>query len=176
MKILSVLAMTAALMATGASAQGVSDRGVSDRAGVQQRDSVTTDRSGVRHPTKAKERIARPRGSGSFASVPAAGSRAASSAFDGNWSVLIQTQIGACDPAYRYGVQIQNGEVFNAGGEPIALEGRVAPSGAVRVSVAAGGQEAHGAGRLSRTSGGGTWQGQGSAGTCAGTWVAERRG
>jgi hypothetical protein len=172
MKTLGVLAMTAALIATGASAQGVSGRD-----GIRH-DSAISDRADVRHSTK--ERIAGPRGSSAYASAPAARSRSArtrpaASAFDGDWSVLIQTQVGACAPAYRYGVQIQNGEVFNAGGEQVALEGRVARNGAVQVSVAAGGQEARGAGRLSRTSGGGTWQGQGSAGTCAGTWVAERR-
>jgi hypothetical protein len=161
MKLLSVLAMTAALVATGASAQGVYDRG-----GVRQQDSAS-DRSDVRHSTKAKERIARPRGGSSYAS--------ASSAFDGDWSVLIQTRVGQCTPTYRYGVHIQNGEVLNGGGEPVELEGHVARNGAVQVTVAAGGQEAHGAGRLSRTTGGGTWRGQGSAGTCAGTWVAERR-
>jgi hypothetical protein len=164
MKILGVLAMTAALVATGASAQGVSDRG-----NARQRDSAISDRSDVRHPAKAKEHNARRRGNSSFASAP-------TSAFDGDWSVLIQTQVGNCDRAYRYGVQIQNGEVLNGGGESVALEGHVARNGAVQVSVAAGGQEAHGAGRLSRTSGGGTWRGQGSLGTCAGTWVAERRG
>jgi hypothetical protein len=157
MKILGVLAMTAALVATGASAQGVYDRG-----GVRQQHSANSDRLDVRH-SKAKER----RGSGSFAS--------ASSAFDGDWSVLIQTRVGQCTPTYRYGVRIQNGEVLNGGSEPVELEGHVARNGAVRVTVAAGGQEAHGAGRLSRTSGGGTWRGQGSAGTCAGNWVAERR-
>jgi hypothetical protein len=173
MKMLGVLAMTAALIATGASAQGVYDRG-----GVRQQDSATSDRSDVRHSTKAKERSGGPRGSRSFASarderLPSA--RAGSSAFDGDWSVLIQTRAGGCAPSYRYGVRIQNGEVFNGGSEPVELEGRVARNGSVRVTVAAGGQEANGAGRLSRTSGGGTWQGQGSAGTCAGTWVAERR-
>jgi hypothetical protein len=162
MRILGVLAMTAALVAMGASAQGASER-----ANAQQ-------------PDFAKERIAGQRGSGAFASAPATRlpsprSRAGSGAFDGNWSVVIETQSGACDRAYRYGVQIQNGEIFNGGGEPIALEGRVAPSGAVRVSVAAGGQEARGAGRLSRTSGSGNWRGQGARGACAGTWVAERR-
>ena len=108
-------------------------------------------------------------------SAQAAKARVSATAFDGSWSVLILTQSGSCDRAYRAGVQISNSEVFNAGGEPIALRGHVAPNGAVRVSVAAGAQEAHGAGRLSRTSGGGTWQGQGSLGTCAGTWQAERR-
>src|SRR6185295_7588115 len=30
--------------------------------------------------------------------------------FDGNWSVLIITQSGDCDRAYRYGVRIQGGQ------------------------------------------------------------------
>jgi len=169
MKTLGVLAMTAALIATGASAQGVSERGS------LRQDSAIPDRSDVRHPTRAKEHVARVRGTSSFASTSAARLRAAVSAFDGDWSVLIQTRVGACEPSFRYGVRIQNGEVLNGGSEAVALAGRVAPNGAVQVSVAAGDQEAHGAGRLSRTTGGGTWQGQGSRGTCAGTWVAERR-
>ncbi len=173
MKSLSVLALTAALIATGAAAQGISDRD-----GARQPDSATAA-SYTRHPTAAEKRTERSRGNRSFASARATrlGSERAraSSAFDGDWSVLIQTRAGNCDPAYRYGVQIQNGEILNGGGEAVTLEGHVAPSGVVQVSVAAGGQEAHGAGRLSRTSGSGSWQGQGSAGTCAGTWVAERR-
>jgi hypothetical protein len=121
----------------------------------------------VRHSGAAAEHGAR--GSSAFASASAR-------RFDGNWSVLIQTQVGDCDRAYRYGVQIQNGEIFNGGGESVALEGRVSPNGAVRVSVSAGNQAAQGAGRLSQTSGSGSWRGEGSLGTCAGTWVAERRG
>jgi hypothetical protein len=170
MKTLSVLAMTAALIATGASAQGVSE----------QNHGAIAARSDVGYPTDAAKRSASPRGSNSFASAPAARTReartrSASSTFDGEWSVLIQTQVGDCDRAYRYGVQIQNGQILNGGGEAVSLEGRVAPNGAVRVRVAAGNQEADGAGRLSRSSGGGTWRGQGSLGSCAGTWVAERR-
>lgn len=167
MKTLSVLAITAALIATGASAQGVYDRG-----GIPPWESATADRSDTSHATKAKERSARPHGTSSYASAPA---RGGASAFDGDWTVLIQTRAGDCEPSFRYGVRIQNGEVLNAGGEQVALEGRVARNGAVRVSVAAGNQEASGAGRLSQTSGGGSWRGHGSRGTCAGTWVAERR-
>jgi hypothetical protein len=57
MKILSVLAMTAALVATGASAQGVSGH------------------SDLRHSTKAQERIAGSPGSSSFASARPRASR-----------------------------------------------------------------------------------------------------
>ena len=175
MKSLSVLALTAALIAAGV-ATGAAAQGISDRDGARQQDSATNSR----HLSAAEKRTARSRGSRAFASAPAERLRPerarSSSAFDGDWSVLIQTRAGNCDPAYRYGVQIQNGEILNGGGEAVTLEGHVAPSGVVQVSVAAGGQEAHGAGRLSRTTGSGSWQGQGSAGTCAGTWVAERRG
>jgi hypothetical protein len=150
MNTLGVLAMTAALIATGASAQGVYDRG-----GVPPWDSAV-----------------RPHGSGALASAPAA---RRGGAFDGDWSVLIQTRVGGCEPSFRYGLRIENGDVLNAGGAPVSLEGHVARSGAVRVSVAAGDQAAYGAGRLSQRSGGGTWRGHGSRGTCTGTWVAERR-
>lgn len=99
----------------------------------------------------------------------------ASTVFDGSWSVLIVTNSGPCDRAYRYGVQISNGNVVYDGGGPINLQGRVAPNGAVRVSVSAGGQSANGSGRLTRTRGGGVWKGIGSGGACAGVWQAERR-
>jgi hypothetical protein len=103
------------------------------------------------------------------------GAAVARTAFDGNWSVLIVTNSGACDRAYRYGVQITNGNVTYDGGGPINLQGRVAPNGSVRVLVTAGSQYANGSGRLSRDRGGGSWKGQGMSGTCAGTWQAERR-
>jgi hypothetical protein len=97
-------------------------------------------------------------------------------AFDGDWSVLIMTQSGGCDRAYRYGVRIANGDVVYDGAGPVDLQGHVAPNGMVRVSVSGMGQQADGQGRLSRTLGTGTWRGQGSLGSCAGVWQAERRG
>jgi hypothetical protein len=111
-------------------------------------------------------------------SAPAVPSRppAAVTAFDGDWSVLIMTQSGGCDRAYRYGVRISNGDVVYDGGGPVDLQGHVFSNGSVRVSVAGAGQRADGQGRLSRTTGTGTWQGQGSLGSCAGVWQAERRG
>jgi hypothetical protein len=167
MKSLSVFVVTAALVATGAYAQGISDR---DGA---RRDSATAASSEARH-SAAERHAAQSRARRSFASVRGERARS-SSAFDGGWSVLIQTRSGNCEPSFRYGMQIQNGQILNGGAEQVAVDGRVTPSGAVRVAVAAGNQQALGAGRLLRTSGGGTWRGQGSAGTCAGTWVAERR-
>jgi hypothetical protein len=105
-----------------------------------------------------------------------AGTAAAGTRYDGSWSVLITTDSGACNGAYRYGVEISDGTVLYAGGGPVNLQGRVARNGAVRVRVVAGDQWADGSGRLLRDYGGGYWRGQGPTGTCAGRWEAERRG
>ena len=101
---------------------------------------------------------------------------AAARAFDGSWSVVIMTEQGSCERAYRYGVQIVNGQVINDGGAPVNLQGQVLPDGNVRVSVSAGGQQADGEGRLYRSTGTGIWRGQGINGSCSGVWQAERRG
>jgi hypothetical protein len=95
-------------------------------------------------------------------------------AFDGNWSVVITTQNGDCDPSLRYGVRIADGQVFNNGASIVDIRGRVAPDGLVRVDVQSGNQWASGSGRLEPAGGGGMWSGQGSAGFCTGTWVAQR--
>lgn len=59
----------------------------------------------------------------------------ARSNFDGDWSVVIETRGGACVPTLRYPLAITNGIVTNSGDSPAAVQGRVAPSGAVRVTV-----------------------------------------
>jgi hypothetical protein len=98
-------------------------------------------------------------------------------AFDGSWSVVINTENGPCDPQYRFGVQIINGTVVYEGGGPANVQGQVAPNGSLWVSVSSGGQQASGQGRLARNGGGaGTWRGQGASGACAGSWQAARRG
>ncbi len=102
-------------------------------------------------------------------------SAAARSNFDGDWSVVIETRAGACTPSLRYPVVITNGIVTNAGGSPASVQGRVAPSGAVRVTVQSGGSWASGSGRLTTTGGSGVWRGQGTSGLCEGRWQAQRR-
>jgi len=97
-------------------------------------------------------------------------------AYDGSWSVVINTQSGSCDPQYRFGVQIIDGNIVYEGGGGGNAQGHVGPNGGVWVNVSAGGNSAAGAGRLSRETGAGTWRGQGPGGTCAGTWQAARRG
>jgi hypothetical protein len=102
----------------------------------------------------------------SFASTAYAGP------FDGSWSVVIVTRSGACDPSLRTSVFISNGIVSGGGGASIS--GRVSNSGSVSVTVSGGPGTAHGSGRLSRNSGGGSWSGSGGQGRCSGSWSASR--
>lgn len=122
-------------------------------------------------PRAAPRAAASPR-----AAAPVERTAVARNAFDGPWSVVISTQSGPCDPQYRFGVQIINGNIVYEGGGAVNAQGSVAPNGGVAVSVSSGGQSANGQGRLSRDSGGGSWRGQGPGGACAGTWQAARRG
>jgi hypothetical protein len=105
----------------------------------------------------------------------AAGVATAASPYDGRWSVVIQTERGQCDQAYRYGLMISNGNVTYAGDSSFDVRGRVAPNGAVHVRVARGAAYADGNGHLSQNTGSGVWRGVGS-GSCSGRWFAERRG
>ena len=94
--------------------------------------------------------------------------------FDGNWSVLIVTERGTCDRAYRYPVRISNGSVGYAGEASFNVTGRVGANGAVIVTVSRGNQSASGSGMLSSSDGSGYWRT--ASGECSGTWTAERRG
>jgi hypothetical protein len=109
------------------------------------------------------------------ASAAATGAAFARTVYDGAWSVLIVTRSGSCDPTYRYGLQISDGNVIYDGGGPITMQGRVTPKGVVRVIVQSGGQWADGSGKLTRNQGSGIWRGQGASSACAGVWQAERR-
>jgi len=99
----------------------------------------------------------------------------ARSSFDGAWSVVVVTRAGNCTSPVRYPLAISNGIVTGGGDSQASVAGRVAPSGAVRVTVQSGGATANGAGRLGTTGGSGVWRGQGSNGLCQGTWQAQRR-
>jgi hypothetical protein len=95
--------------------------------------------------------------------------------FDGNWSVLIVTDSGNCDRAYRYAIHIANGRITYPD-QTIAISGHVTARGYIRVSVNAGGQSANGSGQISGASGAGRWSGHSSTSQCSGHWEAERRG
>jgi len=100
---------------------------------------------------------------------------AQASPHDGKWSVLIITEKGNCDQAYRYEVAVDDGKLSYAGREQVNLSGTVAGNGAVKVNIRLGEQGATGSGKLAGASGTGTWQGTGNAGACAGRWEAEKR-
>jgi hypothetical protein len=92
--------------------------------------------------------------------------------YDGLWSVSIVTEKGDCDRGYRYPVRISNGTLANDGDTIFTITGKVVGSGAVTVTVSAGGKSATGSGRLAGNIGVGSWTG----GSCSGSWSAERRG
>jgi hypothetical protein len=93
-------------------------------------------------------------------------------AYDGTWSVLVMTEKGTCDPAYRYPIRISNGQLINAGDTAFTVTGKIAQTGAITVTISAGGKSAIGLGKLAGDLGGGSWTG----GACSGSWTAERRG
>ena len=104
-----------------------------------------------------------------------AGTRAARvDRFDGPWSVVIITDSGDCDRAYRYGVRIEGGRVYYAGESGVAVSGRVDANGRVSVALRSGDSTAQGSGRLSETSGQGRWRGTSQNASCSGRWQAER--
>lgn len=92
--------------------------------------------------------------------------------YDGLWSVSIVTEKGDCDRGYRYPIRISNGVLVNGGDTAFTISGKVGQSGAITVTVSAGGKSATGLGKLAGDTGGGQWRG----GECSGTWTAERRG
>ena len=95
--------------------------------------------------------------------------------FDGNWTVLVITESGTCDAAYRYGVTVENGTVRYRGESGIDVRGSVDDRGRVRVAIGRGEQHAEGTGQLSQDGGSGTGSGSASANRCRGRWEAERR-
>ncbi len=98
-----------------------------------------------------------------------------SAAYDGRWSVLVITESGTCDVAYRDGVTVENGVVRYLGESGIDVRGSVDNRGRVRVTIGRGEQSAEGTGQLTADSGWGTWSGRSPSSRCSGRWEAERR-
>jgi hypothetical protein len=101
--------------------------------------------------------------------------RSTQSSFDGRWSVVIITDAGTCDRSYRYGLVVSHGRISYAGDSSVIISGGVDPRGRLSVSLRYGQSAAQGSGRLSRSDGGGRWQGASSGSRCSGRWLAERR-
>jgi hypothetical protein len=104
------------------------------------------------------------------AALPAPRSAEAVPSYDGIWSVVIVTEQGLCDRAYRAPIRITKGNLVNAGSGQFTISGKVGKDGTVTVLVSQGDKSATGTGRLSGKTGAGSWSG----GPCAGTWQAER--
>jgi hypothetical protein len=98
----------------------------------------------------------------------------AETSFDGAWSVQITIDRGNCTPIDRLTVDIRDGVMQYSGDSAVSIQGQVVNGGAVRVRLAHGDHKANGSGRLSGTSGTGTWHGTGLASECVGRWSAER--
>lgn len=97
--------------------------------------------------------------------------------FDGNWSIQVVTEDGPCERAYRYALQIYNGEAVYPGGD-VQIRGRVSSSGAVSGIISRGNDAARVQGRLTvQGSGSGHWGSIGDSPiSCRGSWNAVRRG
>lgn len=106
---------------------------------------------------------------------PAPPRPAAATNFDGRWSVVIITDHGSCDRAYRYGVRISGGRIDYDGDSAAQINGQVDASGNVAVSLRFGQATASGSGHLTESGGDGSWQGAAGGSSCSGSWEADRR-
>jgi hypothetical protein len=94
---------------------------------------------------------------------------AAAATFDGEWNVRIASNNSACNSGTSVSIGISNGQVAS-NNAMMTASGRVADAGNISVTLASGVKRAVGFGRLTTTSGSGTWHG----GPCSGTWTAQR--
>ncbi len=104
------------------------------------------------------------------------GTASSAAKYDGSWSVVVITERGDCDRAYRYPVRVVNGAIQYLNEAGISITGRVDGSGRLRAVIRRGDQQAEGSGRLSGATGAGTWRGRDNFKQCSGRWEAERRG
>jgi len=94
---------------------------------------------------------------------------AAAETFDGEWNVQIASTNSSCSSGASVSIGINNGQVASTNGLMTA-SGRVAEAGSISVTLTSGMKRAVGSGRLTATSGSGTWRGA----LCSGTWTAQR--
>src|ERR1700761_3075814 len=101
--------------------------------------------------------------------VPLAQADAAGTSFDGTWNVRISSSSETCGNGATVAIGINNGQIASSSAA-VTASGRVADAGSINVTLSTGIKRAVGFGRLSGTSGSGTWSGP----LCKGTWTAER--
>ena len=105
----------------------------------------------------------------SLLSLAATPALATSGQFDGSWSVSIVTQKGSCDSGATVPIRVTNGSIASDL-SVVKVSGEVTSDGSLSVNVGHGLERANGVGRLTDTSGTGTWKG----GLCSGTWTASK--
>ncbi len=96
----------------------------------------------------------------------------ARTSYDGSWDLVFVTQRGSCDPSYNFSVNIDHGIVTHP--NLVKFRGYVAGSGAVRASVTVHDKFASGTGKLTGSSGRGSWSVRAAGGRCSGYWTAQR--
>jgi hypothetical protein len=104
-----------------------------------------------------------------FAAALGFAAPSAAATFDGDWNVQITSSNAACPSGASVSIEINNGQVAS-NSAAVTASGRVADAGNINVTLANGMKRAVGTGRLSGTSGSGTWR----AALCSGTWTAQR--
>ena len=95
--------------------------------------------------------------------------------YEGDWTVLVMTERGACDPTYSYDVSVLRGAIVYTALTSVSLSGTVSPQGAVLVHITHFDEGARGTGHLKERTGAGSWRGAGKKGECSGRWEARRR-
>ncbi|KJC37750.1 hypothetical protein [Bradyrhizobium sp. LTSP857] len=95
--------------------------------------------------------------------------QASANTFDGAWNVRIASSSDTCGNGATVAIGINNGQIASSSAM-VTASGHVADAGAINVTLSTGIKRAVGFGRLSGTSGSGTWRGA----MCTGTWTAER--
>jgi hypothetical protein len=98
--------------------------------------------------------------------------RPSATAYDGAWQLSFMTRRGACDPSYDFSVNISRGVITHP--NLVRFRGNVSRNGAARASVVVQDKSASGNGRLSLTSGQGSWTGYSGGARCSGYWIARR--
>src|SRR5262245_29132564 len=104
-----------------------------------------------------------------IADLAVAAPAAASASFDGQWNVQIASSSSSCTNGASVSIGINNGQVASNTAS-VSASGRVAEAGTISVTLSSGIKRAVGFGRLSGSSGSGTWR----AALCSGTWTAQR--
>jgi hypothetical protein len=94
---------------------------------------------------------------------------AAAATFDGDWNVQINSNSAACSSGVSVSLGISNGRVAS-NTATVSASGHVAEAGIISVTLTNGVKRAVGSGRLTGSSGSGTWR----AALCSGSWTAQR--